>query len=119
MAQIDASDDVVTIKLTQLEKGEALHGDVVVPRSAVLGARAVPNGMTAVHGLRAPGAGLPGVLAVGTFHARHVKMFAVVHGTGPAVVIELSGLDFGTDFDRIVVSVDDPQTVVKEFDNPA
>ena len=38
-----------------VEKAEALHGDVSVPRVAIVSARIVPDGMDEVHGLRLPG----------------------------------------------------------------
>jgi hypothetical protein len=57
MAQLLVDADVVTVSLSAVEKAEALHGDVSVPRAAVVSARAVPDGMAEVHGLRMPGTG--------------------------------------------------------------
>src|SRR5216683_7582547 len=70
--------------------------------------RAVPDGMEEVHGLRLPGTGLPGVIMVGTWREAQRVTFAVCHGRGPAVVLELTGQRY----DRIVVTVENPEDVV-------
>lgn len=104
MADFSIHDDVVTISLSPLEKVEALHGDVTIPRAAITSVREVPDGMQEVHGLRMPGTGLPGVILVGTFRAPGRTTFAVCHGQRSAVVIDLDGQPY----DRIVVTVDNP-----------
>ena len=53
MAKLIINDRDVTVSLSVVEKFEALHGDVTVPRSAVAQVRTVPDGMVEVHGLRA------------------------------------------------------------------
>jgi hypothetical protein len=98
----------VTVELSTAEKLESLHGDLTLPRSAVQTARAVPDGMAEVHGLRAPGTGLPGVLLAGTFHDHGTSTFAVCHRRSPAVVLELTG----EPYDRLVITLDDPQAAV-------
>jgi hypothetical protein len=108
VANLETTDDTVTVKLTGAEKLEAVHGDLTVPRAAVTSVRAVPDGMAEVHGLRMPGAGIPGVIMVGTFRSPEATTFAVCHGEKPAVVIELSG----ERYDKIVVTVDNPEDAV-------
>jgi hypothetical protein len=108
MAEVLVNDDAVTVSLSPVEKAEALHGDVTVPRTAVVSARMVPDGMDEVHGLRMPGTGLPGVIMVGTWRAREQVTFAVCHGRRAAVVLDLTGQNY----DRIVVTVDNPDEVV-------
>jgi hypothetical protein len=106
MASLLVEGDVVTVSLSVAEKVEALHGDVSVPRAAVLGARVVPDGMEEVHGLK--GAGLPGVVMVGTWRDGESVTFAVCHGRQPAVVLDLADQVF----DRIVVTVENPEAAV-------
>ena len=108
MAELLVNDDVVTVSLSAVEKAEALHGDVSVPRAAVASARIVPDGMDEVHGLRLPGTGFPGVIMVGTWRDGGRATFAVCHGRRPAVVIELTGQRY----DRIVVTLENPDEVV-------
>ena len=107
MAKLLVSDDVVTVSLSEIEKAEAVHGDVVVPRAAVVSARIVPDGMDEVHGLRMPGTGLPGVIMVGSWRDKGRVTFAVCHGRKPAVVLDLAG----ERYDRIVVTVENPDEV--------
>ena len=111
MARLLVDDGVVTVSLSAVEKAEALHGDLSVPRTAVVSARAVPDGMDEVHGLRMPGTGLPGVILVGTWRSRDTVTFAVCHGRRPAVVLELTGQPY----DRIVVTVENPDEVIADL----
>ncbi len=108
MAELLVKDDVVTVSLSAVEKVEALHGDVSVPRAALVSARIVPDGMDEVHGLRLPGTGFPGVIMVGTWRDQEKVTFAVCYGRRPAVVLELAGQRY----DRIVVTVENPDEVV-------
>ena len=107
MAKLLVTDGTVTVSLSLVEKAEAVHG-VSVPRAAVVSARMVPDGMDEVHGLRMPGTGLPGVIMVGTWRDGEKVTFAVCHGRRAAVVLELTGQHY----DRIVVTVDNPDEVV-------
>jgi hypothetical protein len=108
MARILTDADCLTVALTDLEKVEALHGDITVPRAAVVGVRIAAAGMSELHGIRAPGTGLPGVVAMGTWHDRGTRTFAACHGNRAAVVISLRDAAF----DRLVVTVDDPAQVL-------
>ena len=104
MARLVATADTVTVTLSALEKIAALHGDVSVPRAALVAVRTVPDGSSEIHGLRMPGTGLPGVIMAGTWRANRRITFAVCHGRRRAVVLELTGQHY----DRIVVTVDHP-----------
>jgi hypothetical protein len=108
MANLLVTDGTVTVSLSAIEKAEALHGDVSVPRAAVVSAQVVPDGMDEVHGLRMPGTGLPGVIMVGTWRDKQRVTFAVCHGRRPAMVLDLAGQRY----DRIVVTVENPEEVV-------
>jgi hypothetical protein len=101
----------ITVSLSAVEKLEALHGNVTVSRSAVARVRTVPDGMVEVHGLRAPGTGLPGVIKVGTWRSREGKTFAVCHGRRPAIVLEL----VGAPYNRLVVTLDDPELAMRSL----
>jgi len=111
MAELAIDAESVTVVMSTVEKVESLHGDLVIARSAVRSVRAVSDGLAEVHGLRAPGTGIPGVIAAGTFHGKLGRTFAIAHHRTPAVVLELSGHTF----DRVVVTVDDPAGVVRRL----
>jgi hypothetical protein len=108
MAKLLVTNDAVTVLLSAIERAEAVHGDVSVPRAAVVSAQVAPDGLDEVHGLRMPGTALPGVIMVGTWRDKERVTFAVCHGRRPAVVLELTGQRY----DRIVVTVDNPEEVV-------
>jgi hypothetical protein len=99
--QIDGAD--LVLRLRAMEKAEGAHGDIRVPLSSVTAVRSVDDPWTELRGIRAPGTGLPNVIAVGTRRGKFGKDFAAVHGKGPAVVVELEGFDY----QRFVVTLED------------
>jgi hypothetical protein len=111
VANLEINGDTVTIRMSVAEKAEAVHRDLTFPRSSVTGVRAVQDGMAEVHGVRLPGAYFPDVIMVGTWRSPGGNTFAICHGNGPAVVIDLTG----EHYDRIVMTVDDPQKAVASF----
>ncbi len=111
MANLLIDDSSVTLQMSTAEKAEALHRDLTVPRSAITGVRVASSGMDAVHGFRLVGAGIPGVLMVGSFRSNDGSTFAVCHGNGPAIVLDLTG----EHYDRIVVTIDNPEQVASEL----
>jgi hypothetical protein len=114
VASVLIDDRTVTVALSVTEKIEALHGDLAVPRTAVVGARAVPDGLTEVHGPDMP-AGWPTVSTVGTvrdFAPDFDRVtFAVCHGRQPAVVFDLAGQPY----DRIVVTAGHPGQILSRL----
>jgi hypothetical protein len=108
VADLVINEDTVTVAMSAAEKAEALHRDLTIPRSSVTSVRAVADGMAEVHGLRMPGAYFPDVIMVGTWRGGSGTTFAVCHGSGPAIVIDLAGQHY----DRIVMTVDNPQEAV-------
>ena len=98
----------LVLHLTGVEKAEGFHRDIRVPLSAVSAVRVVDSAWQGeLRGMRAPGTGLPDVIAVGTRRGGFGKDFAAVHGTGPAVVVELEGAEFG----RLVLTADDAEAM--------
>ncbi len=95
--------------MSRVEHLEGFRGDLHAPLAAVdrrPGGRG-PLVRAAGHpGARAPG--MPGVHRRGHPAGSFGKDFAAVHGKGPAVVVEFAGQEF----ERWVVTVDDPDAVV-------
>jgi len=111
VANLVINDDTVTVQMSSMEKAEALHRDLTVPRSAITAVRVVSDGLNEVHGLKMPGSGIPGVIMVGTWISRDGNTFAVCHGSGPAIVINLTGQNY----DRIVMTADNPEELTTKL----
>jgi hypothetical protein len=103
VADLEVEGDELVLHLRAIEKAEGAHSDIRVPLSAVTAVRSVDDPWPELRGIRAPGTGLPNVIAVGTRRGNFGKDFAAVHGKGPAVVVELEGAPYG----RFVVTADD------------
>ena len=104
MAQLTIEGDDLVVRMNALEKLGAFHGDVRVPLRAVRNVRASEAPYRELRGIRAPGTGWPGRIAIGTRRYRGGKGFACVVGKQPAVVVELEDAAYG----RLVVGSQDP-----------
>lgn len=104
--EIDGSDLVV--RLSALEQLAAFRfGEVRIPLATVAAATVEPNAWAALRGIRAPGTGIPNVIAYGTRRFSGGKDLALVRGgRGPALRVDL---DDGAPFSRLVITVPDPQ----------
>lgn len=103
VATFDIESGDLCLRLSWVEKLEAFHRNVRVPLTSVASVRSVVTAWPELRGIRAPGTGIPNVIAVGTRRGGFGKDFAIVHGKGPALVVELQGAAF----QRLVVTVDD------------
>lgn len=107
MADLSVEGDELVFHMGALEKAEAVHGDIRVPLAAITGVRVVDDPWGELRGMRAPGTGIPGVIAVGTRRGNFGKDFAAVHGEGPAVVVELEGAAY----QRLIATADDAAAI--------
>lgn len=98
MAELDMKADGLYVRLSPKEKLGALGGDRFVRRGSISSVRYLDNARHAIRGLRLPGTGLPGVIALGTWRTRSTSDFVAVYRNDPGYAIEL------TDGNRIVVS---------------
>ncbi len=108
MAELTVSATEVVLTLTRAEKLESLHGDLRVPRSAVVGVDVLEDAHAAadIIGLKV-GTRLAGVTEVATVHGA-TTIFAAVHRDTPhGVRLRLSGADQ----DEWIVGCADPEAV--------
>jgi hypothetical protein len=102
--------DSLVVKLSLWERVAAFRGDVTVPLSAVSSIAVEDRPWDALRGFRAPGTGVPGVIAYGTrLVTGGAPDFAALHGRGPAVRVELAP---GAPFGRLLITVEDPVSTV-------
>ena len=114
MAEVTVEGDELVVRLSTVEKLEAVHGEVKVPLSSVTSVEVLDDAVHAVHGFRV-GTGVPGSVAVGTFTSRNDKIFAVVHHDTPrGVRIRLEGAQY----DELIVGCDAPEAVVASLPHP-
>jgi hypothetical protein len=111
VATLRREGDELVLLLNDLEKVGALRGNVRVPASAVRAVRVTEQPFRELRGIRAPGTGLPGVTALGTWRHRGGKDFAALYRGGPAVIVELDG----SGFNRLLVSAHDAARVRDEL----
>jgi|SRR5665213_1110709 hypothetical protein len=110
MATLAIQGDELWVRLARLEKLAAMHGDIRVPLSAVSAITVENDPWGALRGIRAPGTGIPGLIAYGVRRATGGRPdFAAVHGRRPAIRVELGPL---ARFERLLVTVPDPAGTV-------
>ena len=103
MTSIHVSDDALTVRLPLASRIAGLLGDQVIPRSAVLSAEVVSDGLAAARGLRAPGLAIPGRRKVGTWRGRGARRFVDVRRGQPALRLRLQGQRY----DELLIGHDD------------
>jgi hypothetical protein len=111
MARIEISGDELEVRLSPLEKLGSFRGNVRVPLASV---SAVSVSRTPFRtlgaALRAPGTGVPGVVALGTYHHRAGYDIAALYARRAAVIIELTP---DRPLRRLLISVKDADATVE------
>lgn len=114
MACLVIEQDELVLRLSQLEQLAACRGELRFPLGAVREVYADDDPYAALRGIRAPGTGVPGKLAYGVRLLTGGRPdFAALHGSGPAVRVELAEEAI---FGRLLVTVDDPKAAVAELE---
>ena len=112
MARLIVGGDVLRVHLSIFGRiGACVSSDVVVPLAAVRSVRWTEDAWSEVRGVRAPGTGLAGVIALGTWRHPLGRDFVAVYGRGPAVVVELTGHRLS----RLVVSSSDAEGLAEDI----
>lgn len=100
----------LVVRLNSVEKLGALHGSIRVPLDDVAAVQPSNALWDELRGLRMPGTGLPGVIALGTWRFRGGKDFvAVYRSTG--IVVTLAN----SEWNRLVVSSRIPHRICQEI----
>jgi hypothetical protein len=114
MAELVIEGDDLVVRLSTVEKLEAVHGEVRVPLASVKSVEVLDDALGAIHGIRV-GTGIPGSVAIGTFTSRTAKIFGVVHHDTPrGVRVTLEG----DHFDEIIVGCPHPEAVASSLHPP-
>lgn len=110
MAALTIRGSELIVALKPLERVAAFHGDVRIALSAIRSVSLELDPWCALRGIRAPGTGIPGVIAYGVRRATGDRPdFAALLGRDPAIRIELAP---PAPFARLLISVRDPEAVI-------
>ena len=118
MAKVSVCGGKLRIELTVPERVFSLHGaSLAVPLSDIRGVRVVRDILGQLRGLRMPGAGISGVVAIGTWRGtvdgRGFHDFALIQRAGPGLVISTDG-----EYDRLLIGSDEPEDFLDELGLP-
>ena len=108
MAALVVEDGDLLVRLSRWEKLGALHGDIRVGRDAVEDIRVSHAPFGELRGVRAPGTGVPRVIALGTWRTRDGKDFAALYRGMPAVIVSLRD---GAPFRRLLIGAHDAEAI--------
>jgi hypothetical protein len=112
VARLLVEGDDLRVLLGWLERFGAFAGyGFSVPLEAVGAVRVSDDQWHELRGMRAPGTGLPGVIALGTWRHSLGRDFVAVYGRRSAVVVDLSAQRFS----RLVISRADADRVADEI----
>lgn len=101
MASLRVHPDRLEIQLSAAEKALALRRDAIsVPRSAIRSVTITDDPWIWIRGIRAPGALVPLVLAIGTWKFHGGKDFLIIKNKRQAVIIDIADEEYA----RIIVS---------------
>ena len=101
MPQTTVTDPALVADLTKLEGLAALTKSLSIPRSGITSAR-IDEEVLKHLGFRAPGTGLPGVIAAGTFYKQGDRQFVYWHKGETPIVVELEH----EKYDRLVIGLE-------------
>lgn len=107
MATLSSEDGDLVLRLSRWETLGALHGDLRVPLGSVERVSVSPAPFRELRGMRMPGTGLPGVVALGTWRYGGGKDFAALYRGKPGVIVSLRDGAYR----RLLVSADDADAV--------
>lgn len=112
MATLAVQDGRIVVRLSGLERlGGLVRDDPSAPLASVRDIRTTDDPWSELRGIRAPGTGIPRVIALGHRRGRGIHDFAAVYRSQPAVVVDLDG----PAWTRFVVSTTDPAALVAEL----
>jgi hypothetical protein len=112
MTEVELANDSLIIHVKGADRLWTLRSSLTIPLEHVKGVSADPAAARGWwHGLRAPGAHLPGVIKAGTFYQDKEKVFWDVHDPEKTIIIDLKDEQYS----KLVVEVADPQKAVGDI----
>lgn len=110
MVDLSLHEGKLILRVLGADKLWAFKSSLEIPLEHVAGIRADPDVARGwLHGLRAPGTNIPGVITAGTFYQHGQRVFWDVHHPENTVVIELHD----ERYNELIVEVEHPQMAVQ------
>jgi hypothetical protein len=103
MASLQPTPTTLRVTFTLAEKLAGLVRDAEFPRAAVAGVEVLPDPVSELRGLRAPGLAIPGVRKIGTWRRPGQRTLVSVRSGQPALRVRLTGQRY----DTLVIGSDD------------
>jgi len=117
VADLEVADGQLFLRLTDIEKAEALHGDLHVALSAVQRAEVLEDAheMTRIKTGYKVGMRVPGVASVAIVRGAEGKIFVAIHRDTPrGVRIVLDG----NSYDEWIVGTPNPEAMIARLNLP-
>jgi hypothetical protein len=109
MAEIEVTDDSLTVHVTGVDRVLAFTSRLDIPLAHVVGAELGGDGSGSWwHGVRVPGTDIPGVVTAGSFLQHGELVFWDVHRSEKSVAIQLRHERYTS----LVVGVEEPEDAV-------
>ena len=114
MIEIRIEGDKAAFEVQGWDQLWSLRSRLEIPLAHINGAHADPDpAMGWFQGIKLGGAGLPNIFRAGTFYQDGGLVFWDVHHPEKTIVVELNH----ERYHKLVIEVEDPQTVVKLINN--
>lgn len=112
MVDIAIQDGALKLHVEGADKLWALKSSLEIPLDRIAGVKADPEIARGwLHGIKAPGTNIPGVITAGTFYQHGDRVFWDVHHAERTIVIDLRHETYS----RLIVEVADPQATVAQI----
>ena len=111
MVKVHISDENVRFEIQGLYVFLAMRRQLTVARQHITDVRIESLPRFGLHGIRAPGTHLPGVIVAGTFHQGDGRSFYCVTRFAKALIVEL----INEPYRRLVINVDDEDAVARQL----
>lgn len=112
MVDIAIADGRLKLNVEGADKLWALKSSLEIPLDRIAGVKADPEIARGwLHGIKAPGTNIPGVITAGTFYQHGDRVFWDVHHPERTIVIDLRHETYR----RLIVEVADPAAAVAQI----
>ena len=111
MARLLIKNQRLHLSLSGWEQVGSLHADIRIAFNHIVKVEIVEKPWRVLHGIRAPGFGIPRFIMLGTMRTKGKKDFCAVYRNRNAVVVYLHD----EKFERLIVTCDEPEKIARRL----